>query len=80
MHDQVVAVSATGALHEGYVIERYGHLVKRIARHLMARLPDSVHLDDLQQAGMLGLLEAAGRYDGGRGASFETFPKREEPS
>lgn len=73
MHDQVLAASATGALDETRLIERYGHLVKRIARHLMVRLPGSVHLDDLQQAGMLGLLEAAGRYDGGRGASFETY-------
>ena len=47
--------------------------VKRIAYHLLARLPASVQVDDLIQAGMLGLLEAARRYDPAQGASFATF-------
>lgn len=48
-------------------------LVKRIAHHLAARLPASVDVDDLIQAGMVGLLEAAGNFDPDRGASFETY-------
>ena len=48
-------------------------LVKRIAHHLLARLPDSVLLDDLMQAGMLGLLEALKNYDYSQGASFDTY-------
>ena len=48
-------------------------LVKRIAFHLMGRLPDSVQVDDLIQAGMLGLLEAVKNYDMKQGASFETY-------
>jgi len=52
---------------------RYAPLVKRIAHHLLARLPASVLLDDLLQAGMLGLLEARGNFDASKGASFETF-------
>jgi len=48
-------------------------LVKRIAHHLAARLPDTVELDDLLQAGMIGLLEAASNFDAARGASFETY-------
>lgn len=55
------------------LIERHAQLVKRIGLHLMARLPSSVQLDDLIQAGMIGLLEAARNYDGGKGASFETY-------
>jgi RNA polymerase sigma factor for flagellar operon FliA len=51
-------------------------LVKRIAYHLMARLPASVQVDDLIQAGMLGLLEAARRYDPSLGACFTTFAER----
>ena len=47
--------------------------VKRIAYHLLARLPASVQVDDLIQAGMLGLLEAAHRYDPAQGANFATF-------
>lgn len=54
-------------------IEQYAFLVKRIALHLLARMPASVQLDDLVQAGMLGLMEAARKYDGDRGASFETY-------
>jgi RNA polymerase sigma factor for flagellar operon FliA len=48
-------------------------LVKRIAYHLLARLPSSVQLDDLIQAGMIGLLEASAKYDPAKGASFETY-------
>ncbi len=55
------------------LIERHALLVKRIGLHLMARLPSSVQLDDLIQAGMIGLLEAARNYDGSKGASFETY-------
>jgi RNA polymerase sigma factor for flagellar operon FliA len=55
------------------LIEQYAPLVKRIAYHLMGRLPSSVVLDDLIQAGMIGLLEAAKRYDVSKGASFETY-------
>jgi RNA polymerase sigma factor for flagellar operon FliA len=39
----------------------------------VARLPDSVLVDDLIQAGMIGLLEAAKNFDGSKGASFETY-------
>ena len=48
-------------------------LVKRIAYHLMSRLPASVQADDLIQAGMIGLLEASRNYDASQGASFETY-------
>lgn len=55
------------------LVERHAPLVKRIAHHLMARLPASVLVDDLIQSGMIGLLEAARNFDGSKGASFETF-------
>lgn len=55
------------------LIRRHAPLVKRIARHLQARLPAGVLLDDLIQSGMIGLLEAARRYDASKGASFETY-------
>ena len=48
-------------------------LVKRIAYHLMSRLPPSVHADDLIQAGMIGLIEASRKFDPDQGASFETY-------
>ncbi|NMH59611.1 RNA polymerase sigma factor FliA [Alteromonas ponticola] len=55
------------------LVEQHATLVKRIAHHLMVRLPPSVLVDDLIQAGMIGLLEAAKNFDGSKGASFETF-------
>jgi len=55
------------------LVEQYGPLVRRIAHHLLARLPASVNVEDLIQSGMIGLLEAAANYDAARGASFETF-------
>ncbi len=55
------------------LLEQHAVLVKRIAHHLLARLPANVQLDDLMQAGMIGLLEAARKYDSSKGASFETF-------
>lgn len=55
------------------LVERYAPMVKRIAHHLLARLPASVQLNDLIQAGMVGLLESAQKYDASKGASFETY-------
>jgi len=55
------------------LVRRHAELVKRIAYHLAGRLPPSVDVDDLMQAGMLGLLEAASHYAADRGASFETY-------
>ena len=55
------------------IVSRHAALVKRIAFHLINRLPDSVQVDDLIQAGMLGLLEAASNFKADQGASFETF-------
>lgn len=55
------------------LIQQYAPLVKRIAHHLLARLPSTVVLDDLVQSGMIGLLEAAAKYDPSKGASFETY-------
>lgn len=54
-------------------IEDYAPLVKRIAYHMMLRMPASVQVDDLIQAGMIGLIEASQKYDASRGASFETY-------
>ena len=54
-------------------VEDFAPLVKRIAHHMMVRMPACVQVDDLIQSGMIGLLEAAQKYDNSRGASFETY-------
>lgn len=55
------------------LIRTYLPLVKRIAYHLMTRLPANVEADDLIQVGMIGLLGALERYDDDQGAQFETY-------
>jgi RNA polymerase sigma factor FliA len=55
------------------LVRKHADLVKRIAYHLAGRLPPQVEVEDLMQAGMMGLLEAAQNYASGRGASFETY-------
>lgn len=68
------AYSAVQAHREGdALIVQHAGLVKRIAYHLAARLPSSVDVEDLVQAGMIGLLEAAASFAADRGATFETY-------
>lgn len=55
------------------LVEKHVQLVKRIAYHLVSRLPPSVQVQDLIQAGMIGLLEASKNYNPSQGASFETY-------
>lgn len=55
------------------LVEQHAALVKRIAYHLIARLPASVDVEDLIQAGMLGLLDASHQFNASQGASFETY-------
>jgi len=54
-------------------IVKFAPLVKRLAHYMMASLPPSVELDDVIQSGMLGLLDAARRFQDGFGAQFETY-------
>ncbi len=63
--------SDTKTAHE--LVRTHAGLVKRIAHHLKGRLPASVQIEDLIQAGMIGLLEASKNYDDTKGASFETY-------
>ena len=62
-----------GVLDRESVVERYGQMVRRAAAQLIARLPANVDIDDLVQAGMIGLLDAVSRYDAAQGTQFETF-------
>jgi RNA polymerase sigma factor FliA len=55
------------------LLAQYAPLVRRLALQLIAKLPASVELDDLIQVGMMGLLDAANRYQDDRGAKFETY-------
>lgn len=65
--------TAAGQPDREQLVQRFVPLVKRIAYHLMARLPANVLVEDLIQNGMIGLLDAMGRYQDGFGAQFETY-------
>ena len=54
-------------------MREYAPLVKRLAHQMMTKLPYSVQIDDIIQAGMMGLLDAVNRYDEFHGAQFETY-------
>jgi len=51
-------------------------LVQRIAGRMLARMPANVAMDELVQAGMIGLNEALSRFEEGRGATFDTYASR----
>lgn len=62
-----------GKTDKKYLLAQHAPLVKRLAHHLKTRLPPSVDVEDLVQAGMIGLLDAIGRYEESHGAQFETY-------
>lgn len=68
-----LAYAAVAAQDLEILVEQHAPLVKRIAYHLAGRLPKSVSPEDLIQAGLIGLIEAARHYDPRQGASFETY-------
>ncbi len=65
--------TATGNINKEEFVAEFTPLVKRIAYHMMAKLPASVQVDDLIQAGMIGLLDAIKRYEGSYGRQFESY-------
>lgn len=50
--------------------------VEALARRMAATMPHSIDLSDLVQDGVIGLIDAAHRFDDSRGIKFETFAER----
>jgi RNA polymerase sigma factor for flagellar operon FliA len=65
--------TAKGQLNRNDLIRQYQPLVRRLAHHMMAKLPANVQVDDLIQVGLIGLSEALARYEAAQGVQFETF-------
>jgi RNA polymerase sigma factor for flagellar operon FliA len=65
--------TAKGQLDREHLIRQYVPLVRRLAHHMIAKLPPNVEIDDLIQVGMIGLSEALTRYEVAQGVQFETF-------
>lgn len=62
-----------GVIEKDVLWERYIPLVRHEALKLQVRLPASVELDDLVQAGGIGLLDALERFDASQGTAFTTY-------
>lgn len=65
--------TAKGQLDRNALIQQYQPLVRRLAHHMMAKLPASVEVDDLIQVGLIGLSDALARFESSQGVQFETF-------
>ena len=65
--------TAHGHLDRDALIRQHAPLVRRIAQHMIAKLPPNVELDDLIQVGMIGLADALSRYEASQGVQFDTF-------
>lgn len=66
--------TATGKIdNKDALLDEHASLVKKLAYQLKSKLPASVELDDLIQAGMMGLLDAVNKYEESHGAQFETY-------
>ncbi len=50
--------------------------VEALARRMAATMPHSIDISDLVQDGVIGLIDAAQRFDDSRGIKFETFAER----
>ena len=76
-----ISASATGTApvrahaRNNLVVENLA-LVKSLAQRLVQRLPSQVSVEDLISAGVLGLIEAAGRYQPSLGVPFQAFARR----
>jgi len=65
--------TAKGQLDRNALIRQYQPLVRKLAHHMMAKLPANVQVDDLIQVGLIGLSEALSRFESTQGVQFETF-------
>ncbi len=65
--------TAKGQLDRDALFHQHVPLVRRIAHHMIAKLPPNVELDDLIQVGLIGLNDALTRYEVTQGVQFETF-------
>lgn len=65
--------TVSGKVDKNDLLTQHAPLVKRLAHQMKAKLPPSVEVDDLVQAGMMGLLDAVSRYEENHGAQFETY-------
>lgn len=55
------------------VVEQYAYLIKKVAYKIIARLPANVEMDDLMSAGVIGLIDAAEKFDPEKSKNFKSY-------
>jgi RNA polymerase sigma factor for flagellar operon FliA len=64
---------AKGRAGKQTIMDEHIQLIKKLAHQMKAKLPANIEVDDLIQAGMIGLLDAMNRYQDTQQAQFETY-------
>jgi RNA polymerase sigma factor for flagellar operon FliA len=64
---------AKGRAGKQTIMDEHIQLIKKLAHQMKAKLPANIEVDDLVQAGMIGLLDAMNRYQDTQQAQFETY-------
>ena len=68
--------AAVAAASQAKRVETGLPFVEALARRMAATMPHSIDISDLVQDGVIGLIDAAHRFDDSRGIKFETFAER----
>src|SRR5687767_6388721 len=68
--------AAVAAANQAQRVEAGLPFVEQLARRVAATMPHSIDIGDLVQDGVIGLIDAAHRFDDSRGIKFETFAER----
>jgi len=72
-HETLSAQTTPAILDRNRVVEQYAHLIKKVAYKMIARLPANVEMDDLMSAGVIGLIDAAEKYDPEKSCNFKSY-------
>lgn len=73
MKNEAFVYGARGTPAGADAVKQYAPLVRRLAHQMIAKLPANVELDDMIQAGMMGLMDALARYEEAQGTAFEVY-------
>ena len=69
----VSSVEETATFDRNAVVEQFAYRIKKVAYKMISRLPANVELDDLMSAGVIGLIDAAEKYDPEKSCNFKSY-------
>lgn len=68
-----VGIERQRILDRNKIVEQYAYLINKVAYKLISRLPANVEMDDLKSAGVIGLIDAAEKYDPEKSSNFRSY-------